>query len=376
MCWCYSNNALFTENNNGRLHKNIIMKLIKTVDAEGAVLCHDITQIIKGVTKDAVFRKGHVVTKEDIPVLLGVGKDQLYVWEKEEGMLHENDGAEILCVMCKGEHMERSQAKEGKIELTAACDGLLKVDNKGLKAVNGFGQMMIATRHGNFAVKKGDKLAGTRIIPLVIEEEKMTKAKEAAMAATGNKPILNLLPFKHKKVGIVTTGNEVFYGRIKDTFTPVIEGKVAEFDTEIIDHVTWNDDDTKVTTSILDMIHKGADIVVCTGGMSVDPDDKTPLAIKNTGADIVSYGAPVLPGAMFMLAYYQVTEGDDPRTVAIMGLPGCVMYAKRTIFDLVLPRVMADDKVTAEELAALGLGGLCLNCPVCTFPNCGFGKGV
>jgi hypothetical protein len=376
LCWCYSNNALFTENNNGRLHKNIIMKLIKTVDAEGAVLCHDITQIIKGVTKDAVFRKGHVVTKEDIPVLLSVGKDQLYVWEKEEGMLHENDGAEILCAMCKGEHMERSQAKEGKIELTAACDGLLKVDNKGLKAVNGFGQMMIATRHGNFVVKKGDKLAGTRIIPLVIEEEKMTKAKEAAMAATGNKPILNLLPFKHKKVGIVTTGNEVFYGRIKDTFTPVIEGKLAEFDTEIIDHVTWNDDDTKVTTSILDMIHKGADIVVCTGGMSVDPDDKTPLAIKNTGADIVSYGAPVLPGAMFMLAYYQVTEGDDPRTVAIMGLPGCVMYAKRTIFDLVLPRVMADDKVTAEELAALGLGGLCLNCPVCTFPNCGFGKGV
>lgn len=376
LCWCYSNNTLFTENNNGRLHKNIIMKLIKTVDAEGAVLCHDITQIIKGVTKDAVFRKGHVVTKEDIPVLLSVGKDQLYVWEKEEGMLHENDGAEILCAMCKGEHMERSQAKEGKIELTAACDGLLKVDNKGLKAVNGFGQMMIATRHGNFAVKKGDKLAGTRIIPLVIEEEKMTKAKEAAMAATGNKPILNLLPFKHKKVGIVTTGNEVFYGRIKDTFTPVIEGKLAEFDTEIIDHVTWNDDDTKVTASILDMIHKGADIVVCTGGMSVDPDDKTPLAIKNTGADIVSYGAPVLPGAMFMLAYYQVTEGDDTRTVAIMGLPGCVMYAKRTIFDLVLPRVMADDKVIAEELAALGPGGLCLNCPVCTFPNCGFGKGV
>ena len=376
MCWCYSNNTLFTENNNGRLHKNIIMKLIKTVDAEGAVLCHDITQIIKGVTKDAVFRKGHVVTKEDIPVLLSVGKDQLYVWEKEEGTLHENDGAEILCAMCKGEHMERSQAKEGKIELTAACDGLLKVDNKGLKAVNGFGQMMIATRHGNFAVKKGDKLAGTRIIPLVIEEEKMTKAKEAAMAATGNKPILNLLPFKHKKVGIVTTGNEVFYGRIKDTFTPVIEGKLAEFDTEIIDHVTWNDDDTKVTASILDMIHNGADIVVCTGGMSVDPDDKTPLAIKNTGADIVSYGAPVLPGAMFMLAYYQVTEGDDPRTVAIMGLPGCVMYAKRTIFDLVLPRVMADDKVIAEELAALGPGGLCLNCPVCTFPNCGFGKGV
>lgn len=352
------------------------MKLIQTVEAEGAVLCHDITQIVRGVTKGAIFRKGHVVAKEDIPVLLSIGKDQLYVWEREEGMLHENDAAEILCSMCKGRHMEQSQAKEGKIELRAACDGLLKVDDKGLKAVNGFGQMMIATRHGNFPVKKGDKLAGTRIIPLIIEAERMEAAKKAAEQATGGLPILDLKPFVHKKVGIITTGNEVYYGRIQDTFTPVIEEKMKEFDTELVDHVIWNDDDTKVTASILDMIEKGADVVVCTGGMSVDPDDKTPLAIRNTGAQIVSYGAPVLPGAMFLLAYYEAKEGDNPRTVAIMGLPGCVMYAKRTIFDLVLPRVMADDKITSQELAALGQGGLCLDCPVCTFPNCGFGKGV
>ena len=352
------------------------MKLIQTVEAEGAVLCHDITQIVRGVTKGAIFRKGHVVAKEDIPVLLSIGKDQLYVWEREEGMLHENDAAEILCAMCKGRHMEQSQAKEGKIELRAACDGLLKVDDKGLKAVNGFGQMMIATRHGNFPVKKGDKLAGTRIIPLIIEAERMEAAKKAAEQATGGLPILDLKPFVHKKVGIITTGNEVYYGRIQDTFTPVIEEKMKEFDTELMDHVIWNDDDTKVTASILDMIEKGADVVVCTGGMSVDPDDKTPLAIRNTGAQIVSYGAPVLPVAMFLLAYYEAKEGDNPRTVAIMGLPGCVMYAKRTIFDLVLPRVMADDKITSQELAALGQGGLCLDCPVCTFPNCGFGKGV
>lgn len=352
------------------------MKLIRTEDAEGAVLCHDITQIIKGVTKDAVFRKGHIVTKEDIPVLLSVGKDQLYVWEQEEGMLHENDAAMILCELCQGEHMRPSEVKEGKIELSAECSGLLKVDNKGMKAVNGFGEMMIASRHGNFAVKKGDKLAGTRIIPLVIKKEKMEAAKKAALEATNGKPILELKPFVHKKAGIVTTGNEVFYGRIQDTFTPVIEEKLKEFDTEIIDHVTWNDDDKKVTASILDMIKKGADIVVCTGGMSVDPDDKTPLAIRNTGARIVSYGAPVLPGAMFLLAYYQVKEEGRQRTAVIMGLPGCVMYARRTIFDLVLPRVMADDEVSKEELAALGQGGLCLNCPVCTFPNCGFGKGM
>lgn len=351
------------------------MKQIRTVDAEGAVLCHDITQIIKGVTKDAVFRKGHVVTKEDIPVLLSVGKEQLYVWENEEGMLHENDAAEILCSLCLGEHMERSQPKEGKIELTAACDGLLKVDRKGMKAVNGFGQMMIASRHGNFAVKKGDKLAGTRIIPLVIEAEKMEAVRKKAMEATGGMPILQLKPFQHKKVGIVTTGNEVYAGRIQDTFTPVIREKLAEFDTEVIAHVIWNDDDRKVMASILEMVEMGADIVICTGGMSVDPDDKTPLAIKNTGARIISYGAPVLPGAMFLLAYMQGSPDRQKNNAVIMGLPGCVMYAKRTIFDLVLPRVMADDPVSAEELAGLGEGGLCLNCPVCTFPNCGFGKG-
>ena len=173
----------------------------------------------------------------------------------------------------------------------------------------------------------------------------------------------------------MTTGNEVYSGRIQDTFTPVILEKFAEFDTEIVGHVTLNDDDKRVTAAILDLIGKGADVVVCTGGMSVDPDDKTPLAIRNTGSRIVSYGAPVLPGAMFLLAYYE-KERREGSPAVVMGLPGCVMYAKRTIFDLVLPRVMADDPVTAQELAALGQGGLCLNCPVCTFPNCGFGKGI
>lgn len=366
------------------------MKLIRTTEAEGTILCHDITQIIRGVKKDVVFRKGHIVKKEDIPVLLSVGKENLYVWEKQEGVLHEDEAAEILCSLCidpqgkaSGEesagvskrNMERSQAKEGKIEITAACDGLLKVNRAGLKAVNSFGQMMIATRHGGFPVKKGDKLAGTRIIPLVMEEEKMAAAFWACMKAAKGQPILSLLPFLHKKAGIVATGSEVFYGRIEDTFTPVVEAKLAEYDTEIIAREIWNDDHKKVTEAIMRMIEAGADIVCCTGGMSVDPDDRTPLAIKNTGARVVSYGAPVLPGAMFMLAYYQVKDGPDPRTVTIMGLPGCVMYARRTIFDLVLPHVMADDEITAEELSALGEGGLCLGCPVCTFPNCGFGKG-
>ena len=146
------------------------MKLIRTEDAVGSVLCHDLTQIIKGVTKDAVFRKGHVVQPEDIPVLLSIGKEHLYVWEADENMLHENDAARILCDICKNNMMDESPVKEGKIELAAAADGLFKVDGARLRLVNSLGQMMIATRHGNTPVKKGDKLCGTRIIPLVIEK--------------------------------------------------------------------------------------------------------------------------------------------------------------------------------------------------------------
>lgn len=342
------------------------MKLIKTEDAVGSVLCHDLTQIIKGVTKDAVFRKGHIVQPEDIPVLLSIGKEHLYVWEADENMLHENDAARILCAICKNANMHESEVKEGKIELSATCEGLFKVDSKRLQLVNSFGQMMIATRHGNTPVKKGDKLAGTRIIPLVIEKEKMYSIQELC----GEEPILKLLPYKLKKAAVLATGSEVFTGRIKDTFTPVIEEKLAEYGVEVVFKQVLGDDPEAVTAAIKSAIEeKGAELVCCTGGMSVDPDDRTPLAIKNTGAQIISYGAPVLPGAMFLLAYYGVNK------VPIMGLPGCVMYSKRTIFDLVLPRVIACDYVTAEELAQLGEGGLCLNCPVCTYPACGFGKG-
>ncbi|MGM9519604.1 MAG: molybdopterin-binding protein [Phascolarctobacterium sp.] len=342
------------------------MKLIKTEEAVGSVLCHDLTQIIKGVTKDAVFRKGHIVQPEDIPVLLSIGKEHLYVWEADESMLHENDAACILCDICKNENMLESEVKEGKIELSAACEGLFKVDSKRLQLVNSFGQMMIATRHGNTPVKKGDKLAGTRIIPLVIEKEKMYTVQELC----GEEPILKLLPYKLKKAAVIATGSEVFTGRIKDTFTPVIEDKLAEYGVEVIFKQVLGDDPEAVTTAIRTAIEeKGAELVCCTGGMSVDPDDRTPLAIKNTGAQIISYGAPVLPGAMFLLAYY------GEHNVPVMGLPGCVMYSKRTIFDLVLPRVIACDPVTADELASLGEGGLCLNCKICTYPACGFGKG-
>ena len=339
------------------------MKLIKTEEAVGQVLCHDITQIIKGVIKDAVFRKGHVVKEEDIPILLSVGKEHLYVWEKDEAMLHENDAAEILYEICKGEHMHPTPVKEGKIELIADVDGVLKIDRELLYGINSMGEMMIASRHGDFPIRKGEKIAGTRVIPLVIAKEKMEKAKSLA----GEKHIFSIMPYQLKKVGIITTGNEVLKNRIQDTFTPVIVDKLKEYGMDMVMHVLPGDDNAAITGAVKDMIAQGMDMVICTGGMSVDPDDRTPLAIKNTGAEIVTYGAPVLPGAMFMLAYY---EGKIP----VLGLPGCVMYAKRTIFDLVLPRIAACEKLKKEDLDKLGEGGLCLSCEKCTFPNCGFGK--
>lgn len=339
------------------------MELVKITEAVGHVLCHDMTQIIRGEKKGPVFRKGHVLREEDIPVLLSIGKEHLYVWEKKDGMIHEDEAAEMLYHLCKGDHMKASEIKEGKIELIAASDGVLKINLQKMNQINALGDIMIASRHGNFPVKAGDTIAGTRVIPLVIQEQKMNQAQ----AICEGESIFEIRQYVHKKVGIVTTGSEVYHGRIKDTFTPVIEEKLAEFDAEIIGHVISDDQHEMITQSIISLIDQGADMIICTGGMSVDPDDRTPLAIKNTGARMITYGAPVLPGAMFLLAYYD-------KTIPIMGLPGCVMYARRTIFDLVLSRIMTDEKLHICDFTTMGQGGLCLSCDICTFPNCGFGK--
>lgn len=341
-----------------------MMKTIRTQDAVGHILCHDLTQIIPGQYKDARFRKGHIVTEADIPVLLSMGKEHLYVWEKQPGMLHEDEAAVRLADLCGHEYMSRSPVKEGKIELFAACDGLFQVDSVRLKAVNAAGQVMIAARHGNTPVHQGDKLAGTRVIPLVIDQQTLEHAERIA----GDMPLFRLIPYRLRRAFIAVTGSEVEKGLIEDKFSPVVCNKLAEYGIEVMSVHQVGDDPARLTKTILSAIEDGAELVICTGGMSVDPDDKTPLGIRNTGAQIVSYGAPVLPGAMFLLAYWGQAR------IPICGLPGCVMYAGRTIFDLVLPRLAACDPITADDLAALGEGGLCLNCPVCTYPNCGFGK--
>ena len=253
------------------------------------------------------------------------------------GMVHENDAAERLLALCGQENMTHTEVKEGKIELKAACDGVFLVDSARLVAVNSQDKVMIATRKGGTAVRRGDKLAGMRVIPLIIEEEKLRKAEQAA----GERPLLFLRPFVIEK--LKTCGIE--------TLEIVYSGDGVE----------------NVRNAVLEMRAKKPDMIFCTGGMSVDPDDNTPGGIKAAGADIVAYGAPVLPGAMFLLGYF-----DDG--MPVMGLPGCVMYAGATVFDLMLPKIAADVPVTRADIATLGEGGLCLGCPECHYPVCPFGK--
>ncbi len=338
------------------------MKQIATTEAVGQVLCHDITRIVKDDSKGVAFKKGHIIQEEDIPKLLALGKDNIYIWEQQPGMMHENEAAVILRDISINKNMYATVPSEGKIELVAAEDGLLKVDSKRLQQINSIGEIIIASRHGNFPVKTGDKIAGMRVIPLMIEEEKLNLAQKIA----DNTPLFSLLPFKNKKAAIITTGNEVFHKRIQDTFTPVIIDKLAEYGTEVIYHTVSPDNKDLTAAAINDALKHNVEIIICTGGMSVDPDDLTPAAIHQSGAEIITYGAPVLPGAMLMLAYH----GNVP----IVGLPGCVMYCKRTVFDLILPRLLANDRLNVDDLTGLGEGGLCLGCQTCTYPTCGFGK--
>ncbi len=342
------------------------MKLIKTIDAVGQTLCHDITQIIKDEVKDVRFRKGHIVAEGDIEILHSLGKFNLYVIENDdEHLVHENDAARILIDRCINENMYPSDVKEGKIDLYSNIDGLFKINTEALYNINMFSDIIISARHNNYPVKKGDKLLGTRIIPLMIEKEKLN----SVLKVNNNTKIFDILPYTVKTCAVITTGSEVYNGLIKDTFTPVIIEKLIEYNVDVKYHVVLSDDLDTITNKILEFKNSDVDLIICTGGMSVDPDDLTPTAIKNCGAKLVSYGSPVLPGAMFLLSYF-----DDGTPV--VGLPGCVMYSKRTVFDILLPRLIAKDTITVEDIAKLGNGGLCLDCDVCHYPNCQFGKGL
>lgn len=342
------------------------MKSIKTVDAVGKIICHDITQIIKDETKDVRFKKGHIVQESDIEVLLSLGKYNLYVWDIDEAeSMHENEAAEILSDICCTNNMYKTDVKEGKINVHSSIDGLFRVNTELLYKLNCFDDIIISTIHNNYPVKAGDVLLGTRVVPLIIKREKIQNVLDTCK----EEQLCDVLTYKIKKCAVVTTGSEVFDGRIKDTFTDVIKEKLKDFGAEVVYHKIVSDDKESIKEAIKNAKDYGVDMILCTGGMSVDPDDLTPTAIKESGAKVVTYGAPVLPGSMFLLAYF---EDGTP----IVGLPGCVMYSKHTIFDILLPRLMTKDVITKNDIAKLSNAGFCLSCEVCHYPNCQFGKGV
>lgn len=339
------------------------MKIVKVENAVGIKLCHDITKIIPGEFKGVAFKKGHIIREEDIATLLSIGKKHIYIWEDMEGVLHENEAAERLRTLAAGEGLYFGDAKEGKIEFFAAIDGLLKINSGAVFEINSIEDMILSTIHNNTTVKKGDKVAATKVVPLFIDEKKIKKVEESV-----DREIIKVIPIMKKRTAIITTGSEVYSGRIKDAFGPVLREKLGEYGCEVLGQSIISDDLQGIEKAIRDWLEKGAEMILCTGGMSVDPDDLTPGAIKNSGAEIITYGTPVLPGAMLLMAYM----GDIP----IMGLPGSIIFAKRTVFDLILPRVLAGEKLMKRDFAAYGHGGLCLNCENCHFPNCGFGKGI
>lgn len=341
------------------------MKIVRTEDAIGMVLCHDITEIVKDTRKGPAFRKGHIIQREDIEKLLDLGKKHLYVYENDGTMLHEDEAALILKNISMGENLASSEPKEGKIELISTIDGLFIGNTEKQEELNSIPEVSIASRFSGFEVRKGDKCVGMRVIPLMVKKKLM----EDAASNAGPTPLFLVLPFRKMRYGVITTGSEVYSGRIKDTFTPVIEDKLAYFGSEMAMHSYADDDEEMISSEIRKMADAGLDMIVCTGGMSVDPDDRTPSAIRRSGAEIISYGAPVLPGAMFLMAYL-----PDGRPV--LGLPGCVMYASRTIFDIILPRILAGIRITRKSISGLGNGGLCLSCSECHFPDCTFGKGL
>ncbi len=339
------------------------MKLISVREAEGTVLCHDITEIVPEDFEGRALKRGHVVGRDDIPRLLNLGKEHLYVWEMGSRSLHENDAAVRIAKAVAGPGTTLTEPAEGKVQLKAAFAGLLKVESGALAELNGIDQICVATLHSNRLVEPGCTVAGCRVVPLVIDAAKIARVESRCRAAPA---VVEVKPFRHLRVGIVTTDSEVYHGRIADRFGPVLRAKVAVLGSEVSRQIFVPDDIDQIVDAIRSLEVEGAEMILMTGGMSVDPNDATPAAVRAAGGRIDVYGTPVLPGSMFMLAHL----GSIP----VLGMPG-VMHDNRTALDLILPRILAGEEVSRSDIARLGHGGICLECELCRYPVCEFGKG-
>jgi hypothetical protein len=383
-------------------------KKLAVAEAVGTVLAHDITEIRPGEFKGRAFKKGHIIRQEDVCHLQRLGKENLFVLNIADDEMHEDDAAYALANALMGEGVKiKGEPKEGKINIIAETDGILKINKDALLAFNMLGDVMCATIHSNTIVKKGQTIAGTRAIPLIVKKDIVQAAVKIGEQAG---KIIQVKAIRRPKAGVVITGNEVYYGKIKDAFAPIIKSKIEAIGGEIIGTYYAPDDESFIEARLRELINAGADLLITTGGMSVDPDDVTRFAIRNLGATDITYGSAVLPGAMFLVAYVEKgvrdlglgvskeiaperdTQAPNPHSpipeigvsekpipspqppIPVLGIPACGMYAKTTIFDLVLPRILAGEIIGRKELAELGHGGLCMKCETCNYPVCPFGK--
>ena len=337
------------------------MKKIRVEEAVGMELCHDITQMKDGF-KGAIFKRGHIIREEDIPLMLDVGKKTVFVWEENAGELHEDDCARRMAAMAPVEGARYTETSEGKVLLMAEKRGLFRVDRELLREINSIGDITICTLPDHYPVEVGARLASMRIVPLVTKEEQIIKAETLSK----ERKLLELLPYEHKKIGVIITGSEVYSGRIKDKFEPVVRAKMKQYPAEILGVTICDDDLEMIVGAAKKHLENGADFLIFTGGMSVDPDDLTPTAVRLLGADIVTHGVPSQPGNMTLVAYL----GEIP----VLGVPGAAISLPTTIFDVLLPQIFAGQKITKEELIGLGDGGLCQMCKSCHWPNCTFGR--
>jgi molybdenum cofactor synthesis domain-containing protein len=339
-----------------------MMREIPVQQAAGRVLFHDITRIEPGEFHGRAFKKGHIIVPDDIGQLLKLGKDNIYVLDLEEGFVHEDTAALRIAKAALGSGIQMMPPAEGKVRLMTTRAGLLKVNVVALDRINAIEEIVFATSHSNRRVAAGKLVGGTRIIPLYTEEDKIVAVENICREFA---PVIEVVPFKKLKVGVVTTGNEVYHQRIEDKFGPVISAKIKDLGSSVLRQILVPDNIPMTVQAIHDLLSEEAGMIVVTGGMSVDPDDRTPASIRAAGGREVTYGSPTFPGSMFMLAYI----GNIP----VVGVPGCAMYNKATVFDLVVPRILAGDRLTRSDITSLGHGGLCLSCSDCRFPNCGFG---
>lgn len=339
------------------------MKQINVEDAVGTILAHDLTQIVPGTSKSVAFKRGHVVRADDIHTLLRIGKKHLYVLDIADDQLHEDDAAMRIARTLCGDNLKWTEPREGKSKIISDIEGLIKINVGSLLRLNSIGEIIVSTIKTGMPCRHNQVIAETRIIPLVIARSKIEEL-EQVVAETG--PVIKVLPYAKRLVGLVVTGSEVYEGLIKDESERFIVPKLKEYGCELLERIVVTDDPGMIAQAIVKLRDSGCEMILTTGGLSVDPDDVTRMGVRESGAEIISYGGPILPGAMFLNARL----GDVP----ILGLPACVFYNPRTVFDLMLPLILAGEQPSSDDIAAMGHGGLCMKCEICHFPACSFGR--